>query len=147
MEKNGELVVGHGAGPAPGSNIKPGIYLQSHEAPAQQTIDGEPLLEGWSIAPDGVNLINPQGQLVDTTPRQAGQPAPVPQAVMLQTPNSPPQTAQILSPVNVNVPTPNGQVVNVQGGLILPPNVQGATAPTPAPVFTQQQPPWEGNKS
>jgi hypothetical protein len=149
---------GVGAGPPEGSRIPPGIYLQQHDTPAQQTIDGEPLLPGWSIAPDGRNLINPQGQIVDTTPRPAAPQASPPQAVMLQTPNSPPQTAQILSPVNVNVPAPNGQVANIQGGLILPPNVQGAPAPqyhpdpaqstsakviSPAPV-AGAQPPWEG---
>lgn len=130
---------GVGAGPPEGSRIPPGIYLQQHDMPAQQTIDGEPLLPGWSIAPDGVNLINPQGQFVDTTPRPTAPPAAPPQAITLPTPNSAPQSAQLLNPTNVNVQTPNGQVANIQGGLILPPGVQGAAAPA-----VNTTPPWEG---
>lgn len=148
VEKNGEIITGHGAGPAEGLNIQPGIYIQHHDQPAQQTIDGEPLLPGWQIAPDGVNLINPQGQLVDTTPRApAGQPAPPPQAPVLPTPNAAPQNAQLITPSRATgpaqpaYPQADGQQPWVEPGpqpsqLILPPNAQGA----PAPVV---QPPWE----
>jgi hypothetical protein len=113
IEKNGEIETGYGAGPADGLKIPPGIYLQSHDAPAQQTLDGEPLLPGWRLAPDGRNLINPNGQLVDTTPRQPGQATPIPQAITLPTTNAMPQGAVLLT-----MPP----AVNPNAGLILPPS-------------------------
>jgi hypothetical protein len=151
VEKNGEIETGYGAGPPEGLKIQPGIYIQRHDAPAQLTIDGEPLLPGWSIAPDGRNLVNPQGQIVDTTPRQPGQQVQPPQAMVLPTPNSAP-SAQLLtwgkaSPYDV-LKTPQGQnpwadqqnVTNAPSqpvALVLPPNAQGA------PRLRPSSPPWE----
>jgi hypothetical protein len=146
MEKNGDIVTGHGAGPAEGLNIPPGIYVQPHDAPAQQTIDGEPLLPGWSLAPDGVNLISPDGRVIDTTPQvpEAGQlPAPVPQAIVLPATNQPPAGAQLIVPSPATGPAPTE----------LGPNAYDAGQATASAAILNQQPdsktpgiigaPWE----
>ena len=141
-EKNGEIETGHGAGPPEGMKIPPGIYLQRHEQPAQQTIDGEPLLPGWQLAPDGVNLIDPQGRFVDTISRAAAAQQPK-QAIILPT-NSVPASAQLISGfVNPQTPPPlilpqqqTGPQIVLHGPVILPPQqpIQAAASVTP---------PWE----
>lgn len=137
-EKNGEIEIGHGAGPPEGMKIQPGIYVQKHEQPAQQTIDGEPLLPGWQLAADGVNLIDPQGRFVDTIARAAAAQAPK-QAIILPTANADPVSAQLVSGfVNTQAPPPQ---------LVLPPQqpVQNCVDPGFANPNSgcNTTPPWE----
>jgi len=129
-----QQVTGVGAGNTPNPNRPPGVYFEPHDQAAPQTIDGEPLLPGWSLHPDGVNLVNPQGQVVHTDPRIRAQQNPAPAPAGQPAP-APGLQATIPTPVNVNVPTPGGQVANIQGGLILP-----ATLPSNPPAQAPADP-------
>jgi len=98
-----QQVMGVGAGNPPPANRPPGVYVEPHAEAAQQTIDGEPLLPGWQLHPDGVNLIAPNGQVVNTDPRIRAQ--------QLNMPN-PPQAPPLILPGQRDEAPASGEFAN-----------------------------------
>jgi hypothetical protein len=144
IEKNGEITTGYGAGPAEGLNIPPGIYVQPHEQAAPPTIDGEPLQPGWQLAPDGINLISPQGQFVNTTPvaPNAGQQRAPGQAIVLPVTNQPPANAQLIVPPSAVPQAAPAPLVVPQATPVVPTPPAAPTGPA-QPEKIEGAPPWE----